>query len=298
MQGFDWNDLRHALALHRSGTLSGAGRALGVNETTAARRLRALERRLGAPLFIRTDAGRYEATDIGLAVIDRAQRMESESQAISDVVGRLKETVEGMVRVTATPMIVHRILVPQFERFRRAAPGVTLELLPDSRNLSLTRREADLAVRLARPVAGGRLARARRIGALDYAAYGPAALDDAAAASLSWIGYAESHAHLPQARWLERVAEDGRGLSTLRATDAETALEAVARGLGVTLLPTSVGDADARLRRLGDAVPPTPVREVWLLSLAQQKTLRPVKAAAAWLASIPWRGDPPAREET
>lgn len=281
MQGHNWNDLRYALALHRAGTLAAAGRMLGANETTVARRLRALERALGAPLFVRGGAGRHEATEAGRTAISAAERVERENIVLGDVMGRVAGLLSGSVRITSVPMLVNRVLVPRLGAFRAAHPGVTVELVPEARNLSLSRREADLALRLARPEAGGLGTRAQKLGALGFAAYGPAEAEAA-----EWIGYDEAHAHLPQARWLAAVGADGSGL---RVADAETALEAVAAGLGRTLLPRILGDADARLRRL-DIADGRPEREVWLLSHAEDAGRGAIAAAKAWLRSVDWAG--------
>ncbi len=286
MQDQDWNDLKHVLAVHRAGSLAGAGRILGLDETTVARRLKRMERSVGAPLFVRRRSGRYEATDMGLAVVASAERIEREALTIPDRIGQHSGRLFGTVRITAVPMVVNRILVPNLATFRAANPGVTVELVPEARNLSLSRREADLALRLGRPEAGGLGTKAQRIGALSYGVYGPASVPDATRERLDWIGYDDAHAHLPQARWLARAAA-GADLPGLRVCDAETALEAVASGLGRTLLPGIVADRDPRLR-LCDGHEDLPVRGVWLLSLDQNTAHAAISAGKEWLRGIVW----------
>ncbi|MGI9422418.1 MAG: LysR family transcriptional regulator [Hyphomicrobiaceae bacterium] len=290
MQDYNWNDLRYVLALHRAGTLTRAGRAVGADETTVARRLRALERALHSPLFMSNGTGRYEATEIGLKVIGRAERIEHEFDSINDTVGTFRNKLLGVVRITTVPIIVHRVLIPNLSRFRDDNPGVTLELIPDARNLSLSKREADLALRFARPEKGGFRIKAQKLGALTFAVYGPASIPAAKATNLKWIEYDDAHYHLPQARWLADVADqEGSTCPHLRVSDAETALEAVAAGLGKTILPVHAANTDLRLRRLQTPKPHNlPTRDVWLLSHAHHEKRQPIAAARQWLKGLTW----------
>ena len=129
MQDHDWNDLRYVLALHRAGTLAGASRLVGVNETTVARRLKSLERILQADLFVRNHAGRYEVTGVGHEVIERAEIVEHENASISETIHKLNSQLVGVVRITSVPIIANRILVPRLRHLREANSGLTIELL-------------------------------------------------------------------------------------------------------------------------------------------------------------------------
>ncbi|WP_425248635.1 LysR family transcriptional regulator [Chelativorans salis] len=151
MQDHSWDDLRYLLAVHRAGTLARAARVLGVNETTVARRLRTLEQSLTVKLLVRNASGHYEVTDVAQVLIGHAQVIERENLAIEDAVGRASRKMAGTVRISSVPIVVNRILVPHLPELRDKYPLLTVELVPDSRNVDLTKREADLAVRLARP---------------------------------------------------------------------------------------------------------------------------------------------------
>jgi DNA-binding transcriptional LysR family regulator len=283
MQGLDWNHLKFALAVGRAGTLAGAARLLGVDETTVGRRLRAMDAALG-PIFERDGAGRYAATRRGQEVLDRAERVEGQFAAIAELAGRAGEGPWGTVRVTAVPIVANRILAPELVRLAATAPSLTIDLVPDARNLDLTKHEADLALRFARPVTGGLRIKARRIGTIAFAAYGPAAGE-----ARGWIVYDDAHAGLPQARWLAQAAARDGAAPGLLVGDAETALEAAAAGLGRTLLPRRAGEADPRLRAAGtDGLPPCPARELWLLHHSDDAHRRAVAAAKRWLATLAW----------
>jgi DNA-binding transcriptional LysR family regulator len=167
-------------------------------------------------------------------------------------------------------------------------PNLILELIPESRDLSLTRWETDIAVRLARPITGGTSIKARRIGTLNYAAYVSTAVRPRDIKRLPWITFDDTMSHLPQAQWIARAAKGERGsISRLKIRDATTAIEVVAGSLGKTLLPTLVADRDGRLRRLEPtASQPWPTREIWLLVHADQTKISRVSVAIEWIEKV------------
>jgi DNA-binding transcriptional LysR family regulator len=288
MQPRSWNDLRYLLAVWRGQTLTNAARRLRVDDTTVSRRLAALQTRMGTQLVQRQGDGRLLLTPAGEVVARRAEAMEQQFDSISDAVGSGQDPCAGTVRVTSVPILVNRLLAGSVGALLERHPGLIIELVPDSRDLSLTRREADLAIRLARPAVGGTSVKARRIGALEYAAYTSVAVKLRDVRRLPWITFDEAMSHLPQARWIARAAKDvTRGISGLRAHDAETALEAAAAGLGITLLPTAIADRDARLRPVSSVgARPCPSRDIWLLAHADQIKLARVSTVIKWVEGV------------
>lgn len=280
MQDLDWNDLRHLLALGREGRPAAAARRLGVNETTVARRLRAAERALGRRLFLRGGDGRLQPTEAGARVLAHAERVERELAALGEALGGGDLTVAGTVRLTAVPLLLNRLLIPALPRLLARHPQLRLELLGEPRDLDLTRREADLALRLARPRGGGRGVLARRLGRLDYALVAPAGLDGEAVEQLPWIGYEEGMAGLPPARWIEAAA--GTAPRPLAVNDAEAILAAVRAGLGRSLLPRALASVEPELQCLEPAEAP-PSRELWLLIHADLRPLPRLDAVVVWL---------------
>ncbi|KDB03324.1 hypothetical protein U879_12465 [Defluviimonas sp. 20V17] len=273
----DWDDLRLIMVVGRRGGLAPAGRDLGLHPTTVARRLNALEARLGAALTIRAHDGHIALTDAGRSLAEHAAVMETEARKAHEALGRSVARIEAVVRLTAVPVLTDRFLAPRIGTLLAAHPGLRVELVADARDLNLTLREADLAIRLARPTAGGAQVTARRIGDLTYGVFGT---PDAPA---RWISYDPSLAHLPPAGF---IAAQGGTSAAVAVTDANTAQEAAAAGLGWAVLPVIVGAADPRLVRIAAARPPA--REVWLLSHVSQKGLAGVAAVADWLAGLDW----------
>jgi DNA-binding transcriptional LysR family regulator len=276
MQGMEWSDLRHVLTVARAGTMAAAARRLGVNQTTVARRLKAAEQGLGARLFERRDGVLYP-TAAGEAAIARAARVEQEVEVLESGVRRGGSVATGLVRLTTVPILANRLLIPALPKLLAVHPGLRLELVAEPRNLSLTRREADMALRLARPESG--TARVRRIGQLDYAIYAPRRRGGE---TLPWITYEEGLRHLPQARW---VAAAGGGEGPLLVNDAEAMLQALHAGLGKAVLPCFVGESDARLRRLsGPKVALS--RPLWLLVHRELRAQPRIAAVITWLERL------------
>jgi DNA-binding transcriptional LysR family regulator len=285
MQRGNWNDLRYLLAIRRGQTLSTAARQLSVDDTTVSRRLAALQSAFGAQLFQRHADGTLALTPIGDAMADRAEVMEQQFNQIGGVVEADRDPCVGTVRLTSVPIVVNRLLAPAAKALLDRHPRLQVELIPESRNLSLTRREADLALRIGRPTAGGSTVKARRIGTLNYAAYMSTAYSMREAARLAWITYDEAMSRLPQAQWMARAAKGRRSaICGLKVHDAETALEATIAGLGKTLLPSPIGDRDRRLLRIDfDERQQRPAREIWLLAHSDQLKFGRIAATVAWV---------------
>jgi DNA-binding transcriptional LysR family regulator len=288
MQPLNWNDLRYVLAVGRGRTLAAAARLLGVDDTTVARRLAAMQAALDARLYQRLGDGTLQLTPAGERAALHAERIEREINALDLGLSGGGDFIAGTVRVTSVPIIVNHLLIPSARALLKRHPRLRLELVGDARDFSLTRREADLALRLARPKTGGTKVMARRVGALRYAIYAAASCPVRDAARLPWITYDEGMAHLPQARWIAAAAARGdEQIVALRVSDAEAVVEAVAAGLGRSLLPRVAADADGRLRRLASGYrAPMPTRELWLLTHSELARLGRIEAVVEWIRRI------------
>jgi DNA-binding transcriptional LysR family regulator len=215
-----------------------------------------------------------------------AERIEREVGLLGSALAGAPGAVIGTVRVTSVPIIVNRVLVPAAQDFLKQHPQLRLELVADAKDLSLTRREADLALRLGRPKTGGTRVTARRVGAVRYEVYACASYSAGEANKLPWITYDEGMAHLPQARWIASAAHE-EDIACVRVNDAEGVLAAVIAGLGRSLLPCVVADGDPRLIRVGaKRRVPALSRELWLLAHSELRTLGRIEAVVAWIEQI------------
>ncbi|WP_206239093.1 LysR family transcriptional regulator [Novosphingobium terrae] len=259
----DWEDVRSFLAIARMRTLSGAARSLGVRQSTMSRRLSALEQRAGARLLQKTPAG-YELTGLGEAVLGNAERMEAEAIAVERMVQGRDVALSGVVRVTTVDIMASRLMPGTITRLQARYPGISVDVLADIRSLSLSRREADLAIRMV-PFEGRELV-ARRMGRASGALYasGPYLAQhgrDLSSPDHSVITLLEDQAHMPEARWLAQMVPHAR--VAMRSNSRETQGGAAAAGLGLACLPCYLGDGLPGLEKLKEAGGPPP-REVWL----------------------------------
>lgn len=272
------------MAIHRGGNLAKAARALDINETTVSRRIAALEAALCAKLFTRNDAGKLIATDTGVQVITHAETIESETLAITETANVAQSALHGHVRITSVSFFINRMLLPRLPLFFEKHPNVTIDLVPDGRSLDLTQREADLAVRFARPKSGGIDLVGQKIGSLDFSLYCPAKMQNTKA----WVSYEMMHRDLPQARWINSaLSKDPDATSPIHVTDVETALEAVAAGLGKTLLPSVLAENDKRVIKC-PSPDKLPSRDLWLLSHRQNNARAAMNALKTWMREQNW----------
>ncbi len=271
----NWDDLRFLAVIGREGTMTGAARRLKVDQTTVARRLRALEESLGVPPLFERGDGRWLPTAVGARLLERVARIEEEVAGLS----RLADdgAVEGVVRVTAVGTIAADWLVPRLPALYARYPGLTLELVASNDNLSVARREADIAIRLARPSSGAFLI--RKLADLGLAVYRAAQAETAPG---DWVCYGEALADTPEMRWLAPQLAAGR--VRLASDSVSALLRACAAGIGQAVLPCFVADATPGLLRVSG---PAPVvsRELWLLVHPEARRQARVAAVADWLAA-------------
>ncbi len=288
MQAPNWNDLRYLLAISRTRRLTLAARHLGVDDTTVSRRLSAVQTAAGRRLYQRLADGTFELTAAGASLVQVAERTERELAALDGkgaATGYAAGDIAGVVRLTTVPYVMNRILVPRLAGLTQRHPALRLELVSDLRDLSLTRRETDVALRFARPRSGGHRVTAQCVGRMAFGIYGAAQATSGALQPLPWITYEDAMSHLPQARWLEAMArKSGESPAPFCVNDVEAAHEAVAAGCGRTLLPAAVAKQDPRLKRLpAPRGLPLPTRELWLLVPRELATLPRTQAVRRWV---------------
>lgn len=272
----DWDDLRLVLDLADCGTLSAAARRRGVDQTTASRRLARLEKRLGLGLFDRIDR-RFVALPAVTEVVGELRAMAETARRVETRLAGERLRLDGHVSVSTLELLATRIIAPALADFRRAHPGVRLSLDLTDANVSIAARQADIAVRLARPAEDDALA--RRIGRLAFGLYGPAEAD--APERLPLAAYGEKLAHVPESRWL--AEHMGDVVPSFRADTAAALLEAAVAGHRA-VLPRFLAETDRRLAPI--ATPAAlPTREIWLLVHPERRRDPSVAATVDWLAA-------------
>ncbi|EQB31439.1 LysR family transcriptional regulator [Sphingobium ummariense] len=282
---FDWDDLRVFLAVARARKLAPAARTLAMDATTIARRLGRLERALGTELF-EIGAGERTLTARGQMLLRHAEAAESAAlSAVEDVSGQ-ERLLAGQVRLSVAEGFGTWALAPGLAAFNRRHPGIRLDLITASGFLNPSKREADMAVMLARPQRG-RLA-VRRMG--DYRLHLYAAPSYLAQAGTPGrtsdlkehvlIGYVPEFIFSPELDYLDEV-EAGLEAS-LRSTSINVQHRMIAEGAGIGVLPDFIARHDPRL------VPVMPerveiTRSFWLVTHGDLKKLARIAAVGQWL---------------
>jgi DNA-binding transcriptional LysR family regulator len=167
---FDWGDLRHFLAVARSGSTLAAAKLLNVNQTTVARRIAALEEGLGERLFDRA-AGGYRLTEVGSAMVQSAERVESEVEAFGRMVAQRSRKLSGVIRFTTNDVLAECMLHPWLGEFTERFSVVQVETIVTDRRLDLSRGEADIALRSAREAVQGDGLAMRRLASGKWGVY-------------------------------------------------------------------------------------------------------------------------------
>jgi DNA-binding transcriptional LysR family regulator len=277
----DWENIRYFLAVAEAGTLSGAARRLKVDHATVSRRLAAFEAKLDIRLVDRLPRS-CRLTAIGRQVLEQALSMEAGAHAIARLAVAAQKPLVGRVTLSAPPVLVAHLLAEQLTRFRADYPDIRLSLSAQMQQVSLSRREADLAVRLVRPQETGSIA--RKIGTMMFGLYAHKAYAHVATPDRwQFITYDQSFAQMPQQAWLLDIAGDRPVACELN--DISGHLTAARAGAGVAGLPCFLGDRDASLVRVGDKAPAFK-RDIWLVVHRDLRKAPPVRAVMDFVAGV------------
>jgi DNA-binding transcriptional LysR family regulator len=272
----DWSDLRVFLAVSTSSSFTAAAKALHLDQTTVGRRIASLEATLGTKLFRRGRDG-LALTAEGHEVLRLAREMEEAALALERRVSGRDRAARGPVRLATIETFGSRFLVPRAPELRRKHPEIEWTLVTSSRTVSLTRREADIAVRLEKPPQGDLVV--RKLGTYAYALYAsPSYLAKRTAertdlAAHDVLGFDEDLASIPEAIWLsERTRR-----YALRSNSFSVLEQAAMAGVGVAVLPCFLADARDDLVRV-DPNEDVSARNLWIVVHAELATQARVRA--------------------
>lgn len=264
MQDTDWDDLRFFLAVDRNGSIASAARALRTSHSTVLRRLASLEKKLGAHLFER-QSGSYVMTRAGERLREQLSGVAEQIEGAQRQMSGLDTRPSGTLRVTSTDTLIQGLLMPYVAEFRAKHAGIQLQIVVNNVFFSLTKREADVAIRPSNRPPENLLG--RRIGRIQTALYASRAYwkahRKAQADEYDWVVPDESLGHLAQAKWAsERVPAQRIAASVDSLLGMVSAVRA---GLGVGMLLTMLGDADDQLVRIAEPEASLDT-EVWILT--------------------------------
>lgn len=268
----DHTDLSLVLALVRGRSLARAAELLQVDVSTVFRAVRRLEAALGVALFEKSRRG-YEPSETARALAEQAERAEQALDAARVALEQGKQVVSGTVRMTCTDAVLSNLLLPALARFMPNYPALALELVTSNDFANLSRRDADLALRLTNQppehLVGRRLARVT---------YVVCARDDGQDRSdlprQSWIAPDESMPDHATVLWRQR--ELPSVTPSYRCSSMYAVAQLARAGLGVAALPDFILRSQPELRALSAPLPGCDT-ELWLLTRPDCRALRSVQ---------------------
>lgn len=244
-----WDLYRSFLGVLRAGSLSAAARELGLTQPTLGRHVDALEEALGTKLFARSRHG-LMPTPTALELVPHAEAMEAAAAALTRAASGESDEPSGAVRITASNIVGAEVLPPILAEFRERHPRIAIELVLTNRNQDLSRRDADIAVRMVRPTQKALIARRAgtvRIGLYAHRSYlarhgVPASVEELANHAL--IGFDRDATAF---RSLKGALAVGREIFALRTDDDCAQLNALRSGFGIGGAQAGIAARDADL---------------------------------------------------
>ncbi|WP_051470104.1 LysR family transcriptional regulator [Fischerella sp. PCC 9605] len=287
MQDTDWDDLRYFLAVARAESLSGAAKYLNVNYSTVLRRLGRLENRLRVRLFERLPSG-YVMTPAGEILREQLRGVGDRIEAAQRQLTGLDLRLSGTIRLTSTDTLMHDLLMPHLVEFRKAHPGIQIQLAINNNFLSLSKREADVAVRPSNKPPEHLIG--QRVGRIQTAVYASKtylkrftkrlSTEEPDWTDFDWVAPDEELAYLAQTKWMrQHVPEEN---IAMRVNSLAGMVEAVRHDMGVGLLLCLLAKPTRELVRVTEPIPKLDT-QVWILTHPDLKSVTRVKALTDFL---------------
>lgn len=276
-------DLDVVLALVRGATLATAGERLGVDASTVFRSLQRIERGLGRPLFERTRSG-YLATELASQLAAHAEQLEAALEGARACVESAPAQISGSVRITTTDTILHGLIAPALKTLHAQHPLLSYELHTGNELASLTRRDADIALRATKRPPQHLVG--KRIGPIRVALYAAAKgrvrrFSDVEAGNADWIAPDDALPEHPSVLWRKRHFP--KVVPRYRVNSILSVLELVALGMGVGIVPLFLASGRRDIVSLTDPLEESET-ELWLLTHPESRHLRRVGAVYTYLA--------------
>jgi DNA-binding transcriptional LysR family regulator len=275
MSDISWDDLRLFLDVARLGGLSAATATTEMSAATLGRRVSALERQIGEPLFIRSQQG-YALTGAGEELLRRAEDVEAAMMSLTR--WRDGNVGDAIVRISAGTW-TSAFMSAHIGEIWQVEDGIRVEFLTANAKVDIGRRAADLGLRAARPTEPGLAG--RQIGKVAHALYAGRNLINGVEAGL-FVGVVGEASITGAARWLMAHHGDRIGV---RGNDPHSVRELVAAGAGLSVFPCFVGDSDRRLVRVASPIAEL-YSEQWLVSHHEERHRPEVRRIADRIALL------------
>jgi DNA-binding transcriptional LysR family regulator len=276
------SDLEVMLALTRGGTLAQAGERLGMDASTVFRTLQRVEKGLSQRLFERSRTG-YQASELTRELAGLAEQMEVQLESARTLVQLTPEQVSGSVRITTTDTILHGLVAPALHALHQQHPLLSFDLHAGNELASLTRRDADIAIRATRrppPHLVG-----KHVGPIRVALYAASlssllSFDARVASESSWIAPDDALPDHPSVVW--RKKHFPKVSPAFRVNSILTVTELIGQGYGIGLLPVFFAARRPDLRQITEVLDECQT-ELWLLTHTESRHLRRVSTVFSHL---------------
>lgn len=252
---YNWNDLRFFLELSRQGKLVRTAARLQVDHTTVSRRITALEKQLDVRLFDKSPGG-YQLTDAGLRLLPLAEEIEAGSNRLYQEIAGKDARLSGTVRVSVPEALGTQVIAPRIVVFCEEHPGIEIELIAETRRMSLSKREADIAINLSRPESGRLIAwklcdyRLKLYGAESYLSRHPPISDMDDLSEHAFVSYIDDLIEMPQLRFFESTIRNAHVV--FRSSNVSAQFNAILEGAGLGIVHCFMAQGEARLKVILD----------------------------------------------
>lgn len=275
-------DIEVVLALVRANTLAEAGERLAVDASTVFRSLQRIEKGLGQRLFERSRTG-YQPLELAQVLASHGEQLEVQLESARSAAQASPEQVSGSVRLTTTDTVLHGLVAPALKLLQSTHPLLVYELHTGNELASLTRRDADIAVRATRRPPQHLVG--KHVGPIRVALFaakkgGPRRFDADMAGKVDWIAPDDALPEHPSVVW--RKKHFPRVSPRYRVSSILTVAEMVAQGMGIGLLPLFLAQGRADLVALTGALDECQT-ELWLLTHTESRHLRRVSTVFSHL---------------
>jgi DNA-binding transcriptional LysR family regulator len=275
----NWDDYRFFLFIARYQTLKLAAKHLHVNQATVGRRLAALQDRIGSRLLEKHSDG-YFLTEAGNRVMAGIEVVEKEMLSIDRTILGKDESIEGVVKIAMPGALANQWLIGSMRPLLQAHPKLELQFLTGPEVLNLSRREADLAIRLVRP--DQRELKTKRIGVLKLGLYCAKEISETSAfLSMPFVGLFENAMSELEKAFIKSLKFEPQ--YCMRSAAWNSVYIAVQAGIGIGIMPTFMGDRSKTLRLIQEDKAETPL---WLVVHPEVAESGRVRATIGHLSKV------------
>jgi DNA-binding transcriptional LysR family regulator len=274
--------LQTVLALVRTGTLAKASVRLGVDSSTVFRNITQLERSVGQMLFVRSRSG-FAANELALQLAQHAEKVEAELEAARATTHATQADIAGVVRITTTDTLLHGLLMPALRNLAKAQPLLAFELTASNEVASLTKRDADIALRATKKPPPHLVG--RNLGVIDVAVFAskkllrlPKLRENLVFAD--WIAPDDALPEHLSVKW--RKQRYPKLAVRYQVNSIASVFEGVRAGLGVGIVPIFLARSYNDIVAISDVLPECET-QLWLLTHAESRHLRRVSSVYQYL---------------